>query len=691
MAFENLFWDIWKDNNISNNFWSTENLPNIKNNNEIKQNDKNEGPENNYFEKLKELNLSDEQIDRIENIVKKWDSWITIEEIFNELELLNTDEDIENAIQEIEELQTIKIQENATKLVDEELINRYENTKENYENLAKEIINKIALEYPWIADKFKPTEEEIINKKTEIENNPIITEKLNSEWIDINSYINYSITREKIIKQWGLNDENLKSFVEDINRLDDLLWIPRITAKWYPLTYNENLITTWTEDLKNELKKDWKIQSLESETSIKEWIESLWECLALAKLYWFKWEYNEEELSALQWKSNLTQEEITSIKNFTSNEDMKKILETHNERINNYVGWYTVQSPIFSIINYLDYSNTPTELSLANQISQTDWTNNLENNRVQYKEWTINISGFIDWNPITIYYDLNSENHNLKCDDILHIENKIITLNDTEHWKTDLKINMPTINDIVNNFKDIPYKEILKNSKDLDEYKKTIAETLRKKTKDLYPDNNEVKRRLNKNIEKNLTTQEICSTLIPKKFQNWIDNNLQQTSDTTPLRKMLTTIDNTTEHNTLSKIKEFKQWFKTLNSFINECINHNQNDDNQTNPINKIKDPLIKQYIENIRNTLMDENYSDANYIQRENTISNFFSIFSTEQISNNGSSLNINALNSFIKHINNWEIINDTNIEWFSTNFKEEHTKMIAEENLDTGLKEIN
>jgi hypothetical protein len=79
---------------------------------------------------------------------------------------------------------------------------------------------------------------------------------------------------------------------------------------------------------------------------------------------------------------------------------------------------------------------------------------------------------------------------------------------------------MPTINDIVNNFKDIPYKEILKNSKDLDEYKKTIAETLRKKTKDLYPDNNEVKRRLNKNIEKNLTTQEICSTLIPKKFQN---------------------------------------------------------------------------------------------------------------------------------------------------------------------------
>jgi hypothetical protein len=154
---------------------------------------------------------------------------------------------------------------------------------------------------------------------------------------------------------------------------------------------------------------------------------------------------------------------------------------------------------------------------------------------------------------------------------------------------------------------------------------------------------------------------------------------------------MLTTIDNTTEHNTLSKIKEFKQWFKTLNSFINECINHNQNDDNQTNPINKIKDPLIKQYIENIRNTLMDENYSDTNYIQRENTISNFFSIFSTEQTSNNGNSLNINALNSFIKHLNNWEIINNTNIEWFSTNFKEEHTKMIAEENLDAGLKEIN
>jgi hypothetical protein len=45
-------------------------------------------------------------------------------------------------------LQTIKIQGNATKLVDEELINKYENTTKNYENLAKEIINKIALEYP---------------------------------------------------------------------------------------------------------------------------------------------------------------------------------------------------------------------------------------------------------------------------------------------------------------------------------------------------------------------------------------------------------------------------------------------------------------------------------------------------------------------------------------------------------------
>ena len=211
-----------------------------------------------------------------------------------------------------------------------------------------------------------------------------------------------------------------------------------------------------------------------------------------------------------------------------------------------------------------------------------------------------------------------------------------------------------------------------------------------KKTKNLFPENNEAKRRLNKNIEKNLTTQEICSTLIPKKFQNKISENLKNTTNMTSLRRMLTTIDNTTEHSSLARIKEFKQQFKTINVFLNEYINNTSNEDDVTNPINKIKDPLIKQYIENIKKTLNNENYSEENYIQRENNMCKFFSIFSTEQSGNFWNLLNINSLESFTKHLNNGQTLNETDLGCFSTNFQEEHTQILAEENFDTSLKEM-
>ena len=126
---------------------------------------------------------------------------------------------------------------------------------------------------------------------------------------------------------------------------------------------------------------------------------------------------------------------------------------------------------------------------------------------------------------------------------------------------------MPTIKEIGEKFKEINFWEILKKSKDIDDYKDTLFEAMNKKAEELFSNDEEIKRRINKNIEKNLTTQSICNTLIPEKFQSKINSDTNGETGETPIRKILKKIDNTTEHSTTNKLNKIKNCFNTLNNF----------------------------------------------------------------------------------------------------------------------------
>ena len=507
-----------------------------------------------------------------------------------------------------------------------------------------------------ISENLKPTQEEINQKKSQISEDPNLKQKLNKIWLDSETYLKYSITKEKILQSENRNqDDNLKGFIEDLNKIDDYLWVPRSTEKWYPLSYNKDLLTPWTEAI----KKEPSIQALEEDTKIGEWIESLEDCLILAKLYWYKWEYDENNLKELANKAQRTPEEEQQIRNFLSNDEIKNIREQHNERISNYTTWFAAQTPLFSIIRYLDYPKRSSE-TLQNKLSKTSWTKDIkEEFATIWENWELEIKGFIDNNPITLYYDFNNEKHNLRCDDILNIDNNSISLN--KKWKTDLKINMPTIKEIGEKFKEINFWEILKKSKDIDDYKDTLFEAMNKKAEELFSNDEEIKRRINKNIEKNLTTQSICNTLIPEKFQSKINSDTNGETGETPIRKILKKIDNTTEHSTTNKLNKIKNCFNTLNNFLK-----GSNVTDPKNQINKISSPL-KEYIVKLKIAQETENYAI-----REENISNFLSILINESdVDNNKESINEETLETVIKHLSKPEKIPEDELNWFSEDFK--------------------
>lgn len=507
-----------------------------------------------------------------------------------------------------------------------------------------------------ISENLKPTQEEINQKKSQISEDPNLKQKLDKIWLDSDTYLSYAITKEKILQSDNRNqDDNLKGFIEDLNKIDEYLWIPRSTEKWYPLSYNKDLLTPWTEAI----KKEPSIQALEEDTKIGEWIESLEDCLILAKLYWYKWEYDENSLKELANKAQRTPEEEQQIRNFLSNDEIKNIREQHNERISNYTTWFAAQTPLFSIIRYLDYPKRSSE-TLQNKLSKTSWTKDIkEEFATIWENWELEIKGFIDNNPITLYYDFNNEKHNLRCDDILNIDNNSISLN--KKWKTDLKINMPTIKEIGEKFKEINFWEILKKSKDIDDYKDTLFEAMNKKAEELFSNDEEIKRRINKNIEKNLTTQSICNTLIPEKFQSKINSDTNGETGETPIRKILKKIDNTTEHSTTNKLNKIKNCFNTLNNFL-----RGSNVTDSENQINKISSPL-KEYIVKLKIAQETENYAT-----REENISNFLSILTNESdVDNNKESINEETLETVIKHLSKPEKIPEDELNWFSEDFK--------------------
>ena len=587
-------------------------------------------------------------------------------------------EDIDKVLSELEEeikdqielnTQEDKREQNATN--NTEVKNWWEKKETDVTNSILEVINwweknlektmkakkNLDERFKSISENLKPTQEEIINqKKSQISEDQNLKQKLDEIWLDSETYLKYSITKEKILQSENRSqDDNLKGFIEDLNKIDDFLWVPRSTEKWYPLSYNKDLLTPWTEAI----KKEPSIQALEEDTKIGEWIESLEDCLILAKLYWYKWEYDENNLKELANKTQRTPEEEQQIRNFLSNDEIKNIREQHNERISNYTTWFAAQTPLFSIIRYLDYPKRSSE-TLQNKLSKTSWTKDIkEDFATIWENWELEIKGFIDNNPITLYYDFNNEKHNLRCDDILNIDNNSISLN--KKWKTDLKINMPTIKEIGEKFKEIDFWEILKKSKDIDDYKDTLFEAMNKKAEELFSNDEEIKRRINKNIEKNLTTQSICNTLIPEKFQSKINSDTNGETGETPIRKILKKIDNTTEHSTTNKLNKIKNCFNTLNNFLK-----GSNVTDPKNQINKISSPL-KEYIVKLKIAQETENYAT-----REENTSNFLSILTNESdVDNNKESINEETLETVIKHLSKPEKIPEDELNWFSEDFK--------------------
>ena len=103
------------------------------------------------------------------------------------------------------------------------------------------------------------------------------------------------------------------------------------------------------------------------------------------------------------------------------------------------------------ILKYLDSYNEFNKDSFENRFDKQN------KEYIKADNSTIRIEWMIDGKPISFYYDIEDWETKISCDDVIHIENGKYEIYNWiwEYPKSDLKINMPSTKNVVDNLKDI--------------------------------------------------------------------------------------------------------------------------------------------------------------------------------------------------------------------------------------------
>ena len=637
------------------------------------------------------------------------EEWIKIiEEELNELETtennvnkINKDNDLEESKNQTQSEQ-IKAESEQTKAQSEQTKAQSEQTKaqseqwkieiENEWEIIKEHLKKLDENFSKINDNYKPTEEELTQKKDSI---PEETKKrLAENNIPEEQYLRFSIAREKIYKSWNEdNSQETKAFLNSLKEFEDKLWI---TAKWIPLSasqeiFNDNPLLDNFKNNNTDIQKLNNISYFWKENIDPNNPESINKAIGkykkVEKLYRNTENYPKDN-SEDQYKFSEISEKINSEteQEITDEEKIFYInkLENANSWIREYSKMSAAQAPLTWILKYLDSYNEFNKDTLKNRF----WKSDKEFIEASESENKINMSidWIVDWNPISFYYNIENWKTNISCDDVLQIKkdkNEYKLYNWIwEKPKSDLKINMPSISDIVSKIENIPeeeYTNLLEWSNDIKDLQSKITSLITNKVNESFPSDSEIKTRIARFTEKNLTAQAFDSALLwDTELKKKLNNKLEEWTEINSIRRMMILVDNTTEKSTSSDLVELKQGFKNLEWLLWKSRKE----------LNKIKDPVARESLIAIKNAKENKDYN-----QREKATINFISLFEhRDDVNNNEFKMNIDDFTAFIELANKDEYTKESTLKnnfspEFNTKYNE--SEIIKTENQKKEEKE--
>ena len=544
------------------------------------------------------------------------------------------------------------------------------NLQETFYLKVSELFVKTKDAHEKLASKYKEvTSQEVEQKKSSLPEDT--KKKLEENNVDVEEYIQYTISRDKIYEQWtDDNTPETKDFLSNLKNLEDELWIRTETARWLPLTVNTATFEA-NPDLKKfkdtdpEISKLWNTSYFWKENIDTSNLESLKSTLVPYKKMEliYKNDVNfpkDEKFQEISKKifdedySNLTQDDI----NYYTTK-----LDGLNWWITDYIKWSAAQAPLTWILRYLDSYTWFNKDTLQDRF----WKGKDE--FITMQDSTMRIEWVIDGKPLSFYYDTKDWQTKICCDDVLHIENNKYQIYDWEwkHPRSDLKIKMPSTKDIVSNLQNMDqdiFKKILEGSSDANDFKRNITDYINNKIKESFPENDEIKTRMWRFTEKNLAAQAFDSALIGRtEYKRKI--NEQTETWLTPIRKVLLLVDNTTEKSTSSELVEFKWALKKLEWLLWKPVEE----------INKITDPVLRENLLNLKHGKEQENYENW-----ETSIINFFKLFERRDPNDPEFKINIDDFSSFIDQ---WSKKENIKLDNFSKEFSENYEKMNPEKRL--------
>ncbi len=529
-------------------------------------------PINGYIKTIDELELST-LADANDNDKKKMIEVIDL--FFNKNktpEIISTIEEHKEIKEEHKEIKEEhkEIKEENKEIKEEwfDILESRKKTKESYDALDKS-------KYP------VPTEEEIKIQKANIQTQT--QRELEAKWLNIEDYSKFLIMEKKYEKQ--LRKEGNTSFLDNLKELKQ--WLGEVTTmtettdrRHTDLIVNNNpSLTSYTQQSATlnkltipkipefkEFEKEFKVYvKLIPDEKIRKNIEKN---KNLIKEY--KEIYDKDAEDARDIEGQKAYEEYTN-----AIDDVKEKLPDKTQAIaKQRVLW----SCITGLAKYFDTSTINKE-NFANDFdidTQEGFHIQKGTGESETNDDILYINGHINGNSIGFYYNLTNPDAQLQSDDFLHFNKETESFAFGVKWwgQNRLGVKLPTIATLSNEAQMIIDKEFtteLEKANTMDEFEASFKDKISAQLLKNYGQEALVKTRVERDIEKNITTQTVQNTFFPEAIRTELnrDNIINKTTEHKPW-KIMEIWDKSTENMRSDELRTLRWLIQRLDPLISK-------------------------------------------------------------------------------------------------------------------------
>ena len=454
------------------------------------------------------------------------------------------------------------------------LLESRKKTKESYDTLDKS-------KYP------EPTDEEIKEQKTQI--NSQTQNQLEAKWLKIEDYTKFLITEKKHEKQ--LRKEGNTEFLDNLKELKQWLWDTTTMAETTDrkhtdiIVANNPSLTTYTKDSPtlNKLTIP-EIKCKDFEDEFSHYVKFIPDEDIRKNI-----EKNKDIIKAFKEIHDIDPEDARNSEGQKAYDEYTKAINNVKEKLPDKTKAIAKQRVLWTCITglakYFDTTNiSPTGAGTKKENFANDFNINTQDGfhiqkgteQNEKNDDVLYIKGNIKGNEIWFYYNLTNPDAQLQSDDFLHFNPEAETFAFGVKWwgQNKLGVKLPTISTLSNEAQMIIDKEFsseLEKAEDMDEFETSFKDKISGQLLKDYGQEELVKTRVERDIEKNITTQTLQTIFFPDVIRTELnkDNIIDKTTEKKP-RKIMEIWDKSTENMRSDELRTFRWLLNRLDSLISK-------------------------------------------------------------------------------------------------------------------------